>query len=388
MVGCIWLAFYGYQILHIWVFLGGFVSAGFFIYTVSPFIFDGEICCGSGADAEAQTERARLMASVGVGLVAGALAIYALKVGVFLSGTCFGLGLALSTRTVLAHLHVFQTGASFATFYLISALVGGLLAVYKEQPIIILATSFGGCFGFFICVGHFQHCPFIDTITHVEEAVESHSKSPDNLPECAKVEGVLFVAMFVLSALFQYGCLCSKSDGRCGSSGGSGGGSGAGGMGEWAVMEDYGYAEDDDYYDDANDGAAGKVDSNRRRQKERGGGGGGGGGGRNSRMTMLRPKRNRSGNNPRDRGRGPRGARKGGGRDVARGASSDDGARPKHSPLSRGGGGGRKGGYTRVAATAAWSSSDDGEQSDSPLRPRSHARRARASRTHRTTSFR
>ena len=62
-------------------------------------------------------------------------------------------------------------------------MLGGVLAVYKERPIIILATAFGGSFGLFICIGYFNECPFIDTITHVEEQVESHSsvKTPDDL---------------------------------------------------------------------------------------------------------------------------------------------------------------------------------------------------------------
>lgn len=408
MVGCVWLALYGYQILHIWVFLGGFVSAGFFIYTVSTVVFNGEICCGNGDEAE--TERARVMASLGIGVVAGALAIYALKVGVFLSGTCFGLGLALSTRTVLAHLHVFQTGTSFATFYLISALVGGLLAVYKERPIIVLATSFGGCFGFFICVGYFQDCPFIDTITHVEEAVETHSKSPDNLPECAKVEGILFVATFVLSALFQYGCLCcsSEDDRRCGgcfgcfggSNGGGGGGSGAFGDFEWATIDDtFGYADEVDYYDAESSTGVGR--SRRRQQEKEFRGGEGPSVSRSSRSSRssnrasfspavlrhgvaARPKRNRSGPPPPTGGRDKsvRGGGGGGGSSsVGRFGSSKGTSRSKQLSVN-----GRKG-YARVPATEAWSSSsdDDGNHSsESPLRTRSHTRR---SRKYRTTSF-
>jgi hypothetical protein len=39
------IAFYGFQMIKTWLFLGGAVSATYFVYTTSAAEFDGTICC-------------------------------------------------------------------------------------------------------------------------------------------------------------------------------------------------------------------------------------------------------------------------------------------------------------------------------------------------------
>lgn len=172
---------------------------------------------------------------MGLGVFAGGLALWILKVGIFLGGSCLGLFISLGLRTSLAHmdvrkplllltspvrsciflsfsfeklcivtsvkatctqgeclvplhcldhprsaqsglfgstfacrflplsllrltggamaLQIFQSDESFALFYFGSALCGGMLALYKDRPIIIFLTAAGGAFGVFVGIG-------------------------------------------------------------------------------------------------------------------------------------------------------------------------------------------------------------------------------------------
>jgi hypothetical protein len=64
-----------------------------------------------------------------------------------------------ATDSLVRALQVFQSDESFALFYFGAALAGGLLALYKERPIIIFLTSFGGSFGVFVGVGYVTITP-------------------------------------------------------------------------------------------------------------------------------------------------------------------------------------------------------------------------------------
>jgi len=132
------------------LFMGGFFSVAIAFYMFAPkFLAGTEVCCGPG------TEKEHVLISLGLGLFAGGVALWVLKIGIFLGGSCLGLVVSFGLRTVLAHFDVFQTDESFAMFYFGAAIVGGLLALYKDKPIIIFLTSFGGAFAFFIGVGYF-----------------------------------------------------------------------------------------------------------------------------------------------------------------------------------------------------------------------------------------
>lgn len=159
-----------------------------------------------------------------------------------------------ATDSLVRALQVFQSDESFALFYFGAALAGGLLALYKERPIIIFLTSFGGSFGVFVGVGYvpitplaffsdhlciallrgdrqsnltfshhsvysvrvvceskrsrhmadcgdlnhlivvryFDDCHITSIITHVEEEV-STEQTPDDLPECVPLHVALCV---------------------------------------------------------------------------------------------------------------------------------------------------------------------------------------------------
>ena len=213
MLGSIWLSLFGQKHIKTWMFLGGFFTVSISVYIYAPTLIDiNDFCCGKG------TEETHVVISVVLGLVVGVVAIFALKLGVFLSGTCLGLGASLAIRTTLAHMHVFQSDVSFAMFYGGCALLGGVIAMYKDALVIALATSFAGSFGFFVGVGHFADCRFTDVLTHVEKHVEHSSaeKTPEDLPRCAAAQGFCFVALFVATAAIQLECYtcCGKGKGK------------------------------------------------------------------------------------------------------------------------------------------------------------------------------
>eukprot|EP00039_Didymoeca_costata_P013411 m.203328 g.203328 ORF g.203328 m.203328 type:complete len:448 (+) comp15761_c0_seq4:245-1588(+) len=226
---------YGYHMIKTWLFFGGFVAVSTGFYLSAPHAVPFFDLSGN--------EDVRVTVSLVLGVLAGGVAVWALKVGVFLTGSCLGLGFSLAARTTLAHMNVFQSELEFVAFYVVSAAVGGFLALCKEAPIIILATSFFGCFGIFVGavfvllipqieatlsffdgvltssyvqgVGYFEHCPFLDTVTHVEKAVEAgNTKTPDGLPSCAKVQGILFLVLTLATSAIQFGILqwCCSSD--------------------------------------------------------------------------------------------------------------------------------------------------------------------------------
>ena len=52
------------------------------------------------------TEKEHVLISVGLGIFAGGVALWILKVGIFLGGSCLGLFISLAMRTSLAHMNV------------------------------------------------------------------------------------------------------------------------------------------------------------------------------------------------------------------------------------------------------------------------------------------
>lgn len=211
MLMCLGLTLYGHQLIKLWLFLGGFVSVAAAFYIFAPSAFETDICCGPG------TEKAHVIISLCLGVVAGVVCLWILNIGIFLCGTCFGLGVAITSRTFLAQLHVFQTQEQFAMFYVGCALAGGIFALYKERPIIICVTSFGGAFGFFVGVGYFEQCHFWKFAVFAEHEVagSGHTESlgeSDSLPECVLLLASLYVILAIIGILVQCRLVCRRSN--------------------------------------------------------------------------------------------------------------------------------------------------------------------------------
>eukprot|EP00038_Savillea_parva_P008739 m.178842 g.178842 ORF g.178842 m.178842 type:complete len:475 (+) comp14634_c0_seq1:82-1506(+) len=203
---CLGLTTYGHRLLKLWLFLGGFISVAVGFYFFAPKMLSGtQVCCGAG------TEKEHVLISVGLGIFAGGVALWILKVGIFLGGSCLGLFISLAMRTSLAHMNVFQSEESFALFYFGAALVGGMVALYKDRPIIIALTAFGGAFGVVAGVGYFDDCDFSAVITHVEQEVASE-RTPGDLPQCIPVHVGMYFALAIAGMAIQCGCVPCLAD--------------------------------------------------------------------------------------------------------------------------------------------------------------------------------
>eukprot|EP00054_Salpingoeca_dolichothecata_P017033 m.101211 g.101211 ORF g.101211 m.101211 type:complete len:417 (+) comp22274_c0_seq1:252-1502(+) len=206
MVASLTLCIAGYRLIKIWLFLGGFISLAAAFYFLSPNVFQTTFCCGEN------TEEAHLLISAVCGLVGGVLALWILKIGVFLTGSCLGLAASLALRSIIGHLHLFQTDLAFAVFYACSGLSGGIIALYKEKPVIVTITALFGSFAFFLGVGFFAQCNFMAVIQRVEQSIDGRvGLHPTPLEKCHRILAGCFLALTCVGIFFQYKVTWSTS---------------------------------------------------------------------------------------------------------------------------------------------------------------------------------
>jgi hypothetical protein len=62
------------------LFLGGFAGVAALFFMLSPTVIATDVCCGPG------TENTRALISLGLGVLGGCLALWAFKIGIFLTG--------------------------------------------------------------------------------------------------------------------------------------------------------------------------------------------------------------------------------------------------------------------------------------------------------------
>jgi hypothetical protein len=107
------------------------------------------------------------------------------------------------------------SATSFTVLYAGAALGCGLLALYKEKPVIITTTALLGAFGFFIGVGYFQECNFMQVAELLEHDIGRPLDKTEKvtLDECDRVLAFGWIFMSALGVLLQY-----RSVDRCGDS--------------------------------------------------------------------------------------------------------------------------------------------------------------------------
>ena len=95
---------------------------------------------------------------------------------------------------------------SFTLLYAGAAVGCGLLALYKEKPIIITTTALLGAFGFFVGVGYFQGCNFMEVAELLEHDIERPLDKSEHitLDECDRVLAFGWIFMSALGVLLQY----------------------------------------------------------------------------------------------------------------------------------------------------------------------------------------
>lgn len=95
---------------------------------------------------------------------------------------------------------------SFTFLYVGAALGCGLLALYKEKPVIITTTALLGAFAFCVGVGYFQHCNFMTVAELLEHDIGRPLDTASNvkLDECDRVLAFGWLFLSVLGVLLQY----------------------------------------------------------------------------------------------------------------------------------------------------------------------------------------
>ena len=141
--------------MYIGLFIAGFVATALFFYIFLPSMFSTSVCCGQG------TELVHGIISASLGLVGGFFATFILQIGLFFTGCCFGfLCSMLVMATPLGETAMLNSAASFILVYIGSSLAGGFLALFFQQIFIIITTSLGGSFGFFLALDTFLQTNF------------------------------------------------------------------------------------------------------------------------------------------------------------------------------------------------------------------------------------
>lgn len=94
-------------------------------------------------------------------------------------------------------------------------MIFGLLALYKEKPVIVGTTALLGAFAFFVGVGYYQGCNFFAVAELLEHNIERPLDNSEQieLDECDRVLAFGWLFMASLGVLLQY-----KFFGRCGDS--------------------------------------------------------------------------------------------------------------------------------------------------------------------------
>lgn len=151
----------GYRLLKPIVIVAAFIFAGVGFYSFSPNVFDTEFCCKENHNVEV-----RISISVICGLIAGALACYVYKIGVFCLGCIIGWALCIVLVALWVSKHL-SSDLAFYGIYAASGLVTGILAVWLEKIFVIVATSFTGSLMFLLGIDHYCRTAFTILIKQI-----------------------------------------------------------------------------------------------------------------------------------------------------------------------------------------------------------------------------
>jgi len=137
--------FLGYKLLRAFLFVAGFAFGGFISYSAAFSITNGT----------SSVVWVSITAMLLGGLLLGLLAMWLVKAGVFLIGAMLGVCISYAFRSLIVTVFPTQPEWVFYVVCGVLAAIFGILAIFLEKPIIIVATSFGGSFGFVYSIGYF-----------------------------------------------------------------------------------------------------------------------------------------------------------------------------------------------------------------------------------------
>ncbi|EDO36743.1 predicted protein [Nematostella vectensis] len=222
----------GYRLIKAIVIAAAFIMSGWAFYTFSPHVIDTDVCCSPGTNQEV-----RIAASIIVGLLAGALACYVYKVGVFCLGALLGLVLSIAMTAFLLTKQL-KSPLAYYGIYTGAAIVTGILAIILEKIFVIVATSVIGSLAFLYGVDFLAKTTFTavmtDVFSHLRDGlfeaieipsqVQLHFSAPLTSRSLAMLLGWLL--MSIVGVILQYmytaqeiekqlmikSCTCDKPD--------------------------------------------------------------------------------------------------------------------------------------------------------------------------------
>lgn len=151
----------GYRLVKPIVIIAAFIFAGFGFYSLSPMVLDTEFCCNENHNVEV-----RISLSIICGLIAGALACYVYKIGVFCMGCVIGWAVSIVVVTLWVSKHL-RSDLAFYGIYGASGLAVGIVAVWLEKIFVIVATSFTGSLMFLLGLDCYCRTAFSTLIKQV-----------------------------------------------------------------------------------------------------------------------------------------------------------------------------------------------------------------------------
>lgn len=151
----------GYRLIKPIVIVAAFAFAGFGFYFLSPDVVDTEFCCDGNHNLEV-----RVSISIICGLLAGALACYVYKIGVFCMGCIIGWALSVVVVTLAISKHL-SSDLAFYGIYAGTSLAFGVVAVWLEKVFVVIATSFTGSMMFLLGLDHYCRTAFTHLIQQI-----------------------------------------------------------------------------------------------------------------------------------------------------------------------------------------------------------------------------
>ncbi|XP_012561317.2 uncharacterized protein LOC100208052 isoform X1 [Hydra vulgaris] len=216
----------GYKYIRFALFASGFAIAFALFYVVSPWFIHFKYCC----DKEhfkvnhplLTYDRAHLIISCVVGILFGLLVSWLYRLGIFFLGKCLGALITIVALHTTSLHQYFNSNISITILLTVSGFIFGILTWKFEKPLMILATSFIGCFAALCGVDIFLQSGFsmvvlsiilflrdavlvtIKSTKHIEETTlpKLHFKSDKGENETILLMSWLFISLG--AAIFQF----------------------------------------------------------------------------------------------------------------------------------------------------------------------------------------
>ncbi|DBA02683.1 TPA: hypothetical protein N0F65_010508 [Lagenidium giganteum] len=189
------VCFFGYRLLRPTMFLCGFLLGGVIVTSVIEYLFKSK----------SWFHMAMWIGFVVGGLIVGTMIVVMYNMGIFLVGAAAGVFLGYSLNTSIAHkIMPSQPSLSLLIFALVLGLLGGILAVKLEKPVVIVATSFVGAELAVWGIGYFgKNYPDATSLDTFRKRDDSGNYTYD-IPGAwwAYLGGI--IALFVLGMFMQF----------------------------------------------------------------------------------------------------------------------------------------------------------------------------------------